>query len=132
MESNGLRATLVGAVAAALLALAPAASGLGPLPGSDPAPYGANDAGGFRNVLPAGEAGVDNTADLGLFEANGRIPPHFNDQLPLYANLVYADPTLTDAQVPNYFKDATFGVRPGDVGTTESPASGLTIIRDSS
>lgn len=34
-----------------------------PLPGQpDPAPYGQNDAGGFLNVLPPGEAGVDNVA----------------------------------------------------------------------
>ncbi len=99
---------------------------------TDPAPYGANDAGGFLNVLPPGEAGVDNAVQLGAFEAAGTIPPHFDDQLPLYQNLVYADPTLTDSQVPSYFKDATFGVKPGDVGTVESPEPGLTIVRDKS
>jgi acyl-homoserine lactone acylase PvdQ len=107
----------------ALLAPAPALA-------ADPAPYGANDAGGFLNVLPPGEAGVDNATQLGLYRATGRIPPHFADQLPLYRDLVYADPTLTDAQVPNYYKDATFGVKPGDQGTVEHPAPGLTIVRD--
>ncbi len=95
-----------------------------------PAPYGTNDAGGFLNVLPAGEAGVDNSVDLAKYEAFGTIPPHYEDQLPLYENLVYADPTLTDAQVPNYFKDATFGVKPSDAGAIEHPEPGLTIERD--
>jgi acyl-homoserine lactone acylase PvdQ len=97
-----------------------------------PTPYGTNDAGGFLNVLPAGQAGVDNSLALAAYETAGTIPPHFADQLPLYANLVYADPTLTDAQVPSYFKDATFGVRPGDVARTETLSGhpGLTILRD--
>ena len=38
------------------------------------APYGTNDAGGFRNVLPAGEAGTDNAAQLVVFEAAGQRP----------------------------------------------------------
>ena len=95
-----------------------------------PQPYGFNDAGGFRNVLPAGEAGVDNVLQLAGFIATKAIPPHYNDQLPLYENLVYADPTLTDAQVSNYYKDATFGVPTGDVATTETPEPGVTILRD--
>src|SRR4051794_2095848 len=93
-------------------------------------PYGANDAGGFRNVLPPGEAGTDNALQLAAFEANGALPPHMDDQLPLYANLLYASPSLTHDDVPKYFKDATFGVKPEDVGSTESPRAGVTIIRD--
>src|SRR5205814_8496077 len=82
-------------------------------------PYGTNDAGGFRNVLPAGENGLDNAAQLAEFQLNGTYPPHFTDQLPLYAGLIYASPTLTHEQIPNYFKDATFGVREGDLASTE-------------
>ena len=59
------------------------------------APYGANDAGGFRNVLPPGEAGVANALQLGQFEAAGTRPAHWDDQLPLYTGLLYASPTLT-------------------------------------
>ena len=138
MKSNGPRAsarhTLLALLAViSLVALAPAGA-----IAASPAPYGSGDAGGFLNVLPAGEAGVDNAVDLAAYEAShGKtIPPHFNDQLPLYVNLVYADPRLTDAQVPNYYKDATFGVKPGDVARTEQPDTtrhpGLTIIRDKS
>ena len=96
--------------------------------------YGQNDAGGFRNVLPAGEAGVDNALQLAQTQANGAIPPHFNDQLPLYANLVYADPTLTPAQISTYYKDATYGIQPQNVQSQEQPdptgEPGLVIYRD--
>jgi acyl-homoserine lactone acylase PvdQ len=97
---------------------------------ADVAPYGANDAGGFRNVLPPGEAGTDNAFQLAQFRANGQRPAHWDDQLKLYTDLVYASPTLTHDQIPKYFKDATFGVKPGDVESTESPRPGLTIVRD--
>ncbi|HEX4188336.1 MAG TPA: penicillin acylase family protein [Solirubrobacteraceae bacterium] len=95
-------------------------------------PYGTNDAGGFRNVLPAGENGLDNAAQLAEFHLHGTYPPHFKDQLPLYAGLIYASPTLTREQIPGYYKDATFGVKEGDLASTESPRSDVTIQRDSS
>jgi hypothetical protein len=66
-----------------------------------PAPYGTNDAGGFRNVLPAGEAGVANVFQLAQFEADGSRPPHWDDQEPLYDGLLYASPNLTAADVPS-------------------------------
>src|SRR5947209_6175286 len=126
-----LREAARGAIIAAGVALVCATPSVA---AQSPAPYGANDAGGFLNVLPAGEAGVDSVADLAKFETQGTIPPHFDDQLPLYTGLVYADPTLTDAQVGSYFKDATFGVKDSDVASVEQPdpAShpGLTIVRD--
>ena len=95
-------------------------------------PYGTNDAGGFRNVLPAGENGLDNAAQLAEFQLNGTYPPHFKDQLPLYAGLIYASPTLTREQVASYYKDATFGVKEGDLASSESPRGDVTIQRDSS
>src|SRR4051812_27441883 len=76
-----------------------------------PEPYGTNDSGGFRNVLPPGEAGVANAFQLAQFTANGSRPPHWADQEPLYEGLMYASPTLTEADVPKYYKDATFGVK---------------------
>src|SRR4029077_15624501 len=99
-------------------------------------PYGTNDAGGFSNVLPAGENGLDNAAQLAEFEAGKekgeapKYPPHFADQLPLYENLLYASPALTHEQIGSYFKDATFGVKEGEVATKESPRSDGTIVRD--
>src|SRR4051795_11974694 len=97
---------------------------------AEPQPYGTNDAGGFRNVLPPGEAGTDNALQLAQFEGDGSRPAHWDDQQKLYENLVLASPGLTHDQVGDYFKDATFGVKPEDVASTESPKPGVTIVRD--
>jgi hypothetical protein len=95
-----------------------------------PAPYGTDDAGGFRNVLPPGAAGVDNALQLAAFTATGTRPPHWVDQQPLYENLLYASPTLTHDQIGDYFKDATFGVPVTGIESTTSPKPGVTIVRD--
>ncbi|HEX6713519.1 MAG TPA: penicillin acylase family protein [Thermoleophilaceae bacterium] len=112
------------ALVVAFLAAAPVARA------ATPAPYGTNDAGGFRNVLPAGQAGVANAVQLAQFTATGERPKHWDDQEPLYDGLPYASPALAEADVPKYFKDATFGVKPEDVESTISPRTGVTIIRD--
>ena len=39
---------------------------------ADAQPYGTNDAGGFRNVLPPGEAGVANAFQLGAVRGERR------------------------------------------------------------
>ena len=93
-------------------------------------PYGANDAGGFRNVLPPGENGLDTLSQLFQFRSNGSLPAHAADQQPLYENLVYGAPGLTEDQIPNFYKDATFGVLPGEVESTIEPRPGVTIVRD--
>lgn len=93
-------------------------------------PYGTNDAGGFRNVLPPGSAGNDNALQLAAFQAAGTRPAHWDDQLPLYTDLLYASPTLTHDDVAKYFKDATFGVKPEDVESTQTPRPGVIIVRD--
>jgi acyl-homoserine lactone acylase PvdQ len=117
-----IRAALLAALAAALLPATALAA--------DPQPYGTNDAGGFRNVLPPGQTGNVTALDLARNQANGARPAHFDDQLALYTDLLYASPTLTDADIPKYFKDATFGVKDGNVERTYSPRAGVTIIRD--
>lgn len=93
-------------------------------------PYQSNDGGGFRNVLPSGQAGTFNALQLGQFVATGARPPHSDDQLRMYENLVYATPGLTAAQLPQFFKDASFGVKPDDVERTYSPHPDVTIQRD--
>jgi acyl-homoserine lactone acylase PvdQ len=93
-------------------------------------PYGANDAGGFRNVLPPGEAGTDNAVQLAQFNATGAYPPHWTDQQPLYDNLIQGAEGLTNSKISRYYKDATFGVKPADVESTTEPRPGVTIIRD--
>ena len=110
----------------ALVALAIAA----PMAAGAPAPYGTDDAGGFRNVLPPGENGTASFGEILTFRGPGLLPPHFADQQPLYENLLYAAPTLSEDQIPNYFKDATFGVPAGEVASEIEPRPGATIVRD--
>jgi acyl-homoserine lactone acylase PvdQ len=124
MVRAGMTKTALTSLLAALACAAPATAL------ADVQPYGTNDAGGFRNVLPPGEAGTDNALQLALFQAAGTVPPHFTDQQPLYDGLLFASPTLTHDDVAKYFKDATFGVRDGDVESTESPRAGVIIVRD--
>src|SRR3954463_16309459 len=95
-----------------------------------PGAYGANDAGGFRNVLPPGTHGLVNALDLTANLATGALPRHYADQQPLYDGLLGASPSLDAAGVERFFKDATFGVREGDVESTTSPRPGVTIVRD--
>ncbi|MEA2432035.1 MAG: hypothetical protein QOI19_2508, partial [Thermoleophilaceae bacterium] len=121
----------VAALAGTLIAIttAPAEAQL-PLPGPAPGAYRQNDFGGFRNVLPPGENGFDNAVDLARFEATQTRPPHSDDQLPLYRDLLSAYPKLDDAGVDRFFKDASFGVKPSDVARTYAPRSDVTIVRD--
>jgi acyl-homoserine lactone acylase PvdQ len=123
------------AVVAFLLAFAPPGPAIA---GPPPDPYGTGDYGGFRNILPSGENGLETGSDIFSFESTGAIPAHWNDQNDMYANLVHASPGLTAAQVPNFYKDGTFGVQgfrlneDDDVAATYSPPMrpGVTIVRD--
>ena len=116
---------LVASALAALVACAPAAAA--PTPGA----YQAHDGGGFLNILPPGENGLVNAGQLAQYELdNNTRPPHSSDQLGMYGNLVYASPGLSAAKLPSYYKDASFGVKPGDVGRTYSPRGDVTIVRD--
>jgi hypothetical protein len=92
-------------------------------PAAGPEPYGTNDAGGFRNVLPPGEAGADNALQLAAFQAAGTLPPHWADQQPLYDGLITADPRA-GSDVGDFYKDATFGVPAGQSLETSHPAPG--------
>ena len=77
-----------GRVAAALAATIALAAATAPARAAVE-PYGFDDAGGFRNVLPPGEQGTDNALQLAQFEANSSSrPPHWDDQQKLYENLV--------------------------------------------
>jgi acyl-homoserine lactone acylase PvdQ len=98
--------------------------------GAQVQPYGTNDFGGFRNVLPPGTNGLVNAAQLGLYELTQARPPHNNDQLAMYSNLTTAAPGIQPSQIGNFFKDATFGVPVGGTGSSESPEPGVTIVRD--
>ena len=118
---------LLAIVLLALLALAPAAARAA---GPAPQPYGTNSAKGFRNVLPPGTNGFDSGPELAQFLTTGKRPAHNNDQLGMYSNLIKVAPHLTTAQIPQFFKDSTFGVPAGQTAKTESPCPGVTIARD--
>jgi acyl-homoserine lactone acylase PvdQ len=110
-----------------VLAVLCAAPGLA---GAQVQPYGANDFGGFRNILPPGANGLVDAAQLAAFEATGAKPPHNDDQLAMYSNLTTAAPNIQESQIGEYFKDATFGVQSGNVERTETPERGATIEWD--
>ena len=127
-RSAALTVALLAATAATAHAQLPLpAPGNGPPPGA----YQENDFKGFLNVLPPGENGFDNALDLAQFEANQTRPAHSDDQLPLYRDLLTGYEQLTPAKLTDYFKDASFGVKPGDVERTYSPRADVTIVRDS-
>ncbi len=89
------------------------------------------DAGGFRNVLPPGQKGNGNALEA-LGAQLGALPAHSTDQYRMYHDLGYEATTLTEAQLPSYFKDASFGVPADDVDRVYSPTLGVTVIRDKS
>src|SRR2546421_4196551 len=89
------------------------------------------DAGGFMNILPPGQDGVLNGPEAIQAQA-GVYPPHFKDQLGMYGDLVYNTPGLTDAQLTQFYKDASFGVPESDIDRVYSPATGVTVVRDKS
>jgi acyl-homoserine lactone acylase PvdQ len=94
--------------------------------------YQHNDSKGFRNILTPGTNGHTTAAQAAQFQADGSRPPHNGDQLPMYRDLVYASPHLKAADIGKYFKDASFGVKPGDVDRSYSPRADVTIVRDKS
>jgi acyl-homoserine lactone acylase PvdQ len=108
----------------------PLPGGLAGNPGTPVQPYGANDGGGFRDILPPGTRGRYNGGELALFISGGQKVPHCCDQLGMYEGLVWATPGLKAAQLPSYFKDSTFGVRPGDAERSYSPREDVTVVRD--
>ena len=112
------------AVALALLALLP------PAAHAQVQPYQQNDGLGFHSILPPGQNGTDTALDVAAFQASGARPPNNSDQLGMYQDLVRATPGLSTADIPKYFKDESFGVKPEDVVRTYNPRPDVTIIRD--
>src|SRR4051812_5724191 len=70
-----------GVVLALLFAAWTAAPTSAAAAGPEPQPYGAHDAGGFRNVLPPGQGHNANLGDIAAFESNGTMPANSQDQL---------------------------------------------------
>jgi acyl-homoserine lactone acylase PvdQ len=121
----------------------PQLPGLPGLPSDTPVqPYGTNDGGGFWNILPPGANGLANGAELTAFLAacpppksncpDAPRPKHSSDELKMYGDLVYASPGLKAADIPKYFKDATFGVKENDAERIYSPGGNtdISVVRD--
>jgi acyl-homoserine lactone acylase PvdQ len=87
------------------------------------------DAAGFLNIVPPGADGVLNGAEA-IAAQGGTYPPHVKDQLDMYGDLVYATPGLTEAQILDFFKDASFGVRDDDIDRVYSPTANVVVVRD--
>ena len=110
-----MRGLIAALGAVVFIALVPAAQ-------ADVQPYAANDAGGFHDVLPPGTNGLANGIQLAAFLTTGQRPPHSDDQLAMYRDLMYATPGLKPEDLGRFYKDSTFGVKPEDVETTVSAA----------
>jgi acyl-homoserine lactone acylase PvdQ len=84
------------------------------------------------DILPPGENGNATLAQIILNQAFGTQPGHAEDQLGPYAGLATGYPSLTDAKINTFFNDASFGVTPDQVASTEKPAgrTDVTIVRD--
>ena len=80
-----MRGLIAALGAVVFIALVPAAQ-------ADVQPYATNDAGGFHDVLPPGANGLANGIQLAAFLTTGQRPPHSDDQLAMYRDLMYATP----------------------------------------
>ena len=124
MTTRLLAATLT----VALLLVATGLAGAQPGPGRY---QDFNDARGFLNIVPPGQDGVLNGPEA-IAAQGGMFPPHFMDQLGMYGDLVYNAPGLTEAQLLDFYKDASFGVRDDDIDRVYSPTASVTVVRDKS
>jgi acyl-homoserine lactone acylase PvdQ len=89
------------------------------------------DARGFLNILPPGQDGSLNGPEAIQAQA-GTYPPYVRDQLDMYGALVYASPGLAEADIFDFYKDASFGAKGTDILRTYSPTAGVTVVRDAS
>lgn len=93
------------------------------------------DGGGFLNIVPPGQNAGLTTEQLAqasaAMDGGGDFPRHYVDQQEMYDALVHAS-DITDADLLRFFKDASFGVAPGDVGRVYAPHDDVTVIRDES
>ncbi|HWG63824.1 MAG TPA: penicillin acylase family protein [Streptosporangiaceae bacterium] len=121
---------LTAAVVALVSGLAPAGAGASTSGGWATPTYRAGDYGGglVHSILPPGENGLVNVADLAQFELTGARPAGSQDQLAPYANLLYGAQGLTDAQIPNYYNDESFGVKPSDITSTVRPNPKIPVV----
>jgi acyl-homoserine lactone acylase PvdQ len=102
-----------------------------------PDPAVADSYGAVRNIVPAGQRGSIDALDLvkvltggGLTATDGQnAPANYADQLEMYDHLNTVKPSeITDSVIDKDYKKA--GFVPEKVVSTESPKSGVSIVRD--
>jgi len=91
---------------------------------------GADNFTGFHSVLAFGQGTGSSASALAAFEASGAVPAADLNQREQYEGLEQAGPTFTAADIDRFYKDSSFGVLPGGTASTETPKSGVTIVRD--
>ncbi|MEV6243209.1 penicillin acylase family protein [Lentzea sp. NPDC051838] len=82
------------------------------------------------DIVPPGNNGNATLAEILTHKAFKTMPAHSNDQLGKYDALVNGYSTLTNAQLTNFFNDASFGVPADQVESTVKPRADVTIVRD--
>ena len=133
MRLRVLRAPTLAAVLAVLAALYVAVPAARPAAARPAAAYYTSDdycLGQCGDILPPGENGNATLVEVLANQALGTQPAHSDDQLGKYAGLVQNYSGLAGDQVDQFFNDSSFGVPAGQVESTESPRSDVTIVRD--
>ncbi|MGH3435279.1 MAG: penicillin acylase family protein [Sciscionella sp.] len=120
-------AAMVAFATGAALAVATPASAGSTQPRSAPMDY---CQGQCDDILPPGENGNATLADILGNKLLGTRPPHTDDQLQPYADLVNGYTGLTNDKLGEFFNDASFGVPSGQVEKTYRPRSDVTVVRD--
>jgi acyl-homoserine lactone acylase PvdQ len=127
-----LAAAVLASAAVSLTALLPTTgAAASPRPGAPSAvPNFTKGDRGFHSVLAYGAGQTINAADLATYEATNKPPSTFTNQVDLYNRVITREPRST-ADLSNFYKDSDFSVPTGnDVGSTEHPVTGATVIRD--
>ncbi|WP_329563854.1 penicillin acylase family protein [Kitasatospora sp. NBC_01266] len=124
-------AALAALLAGALLAAAPgAATASAGAVHALPAAAADYCGGQCNDILPPGENGNATLADILANKVFGTRPANTDSQLGPYASLASGYPNLTNAQLGDFFNNASFGVPAGQVASTTSPRPDVTIVRD--
>ena len=125
------RRALAALLAALALAATTAATGASAATPRASASAVTDDCGGAcYDILPPGENGSETLAQILLFKAFGIRPSNSEDQLSEYQSLVTSSTGLTNAQLSQFYNSSSFGVPAADVTRTETPETGVTILRD--
>lgn len=127
-RANPVTSLLATAAVTASLMIVPSAHAAEPVPSA----FAADDycLGQCGDILPPGNNGNATLAEILGHKAFGTRPAHSADQLGKYDGLVSGHSGLTNAQLTNFFNDASFGVPSDQVESTVKPRSDVTIVRD--